>query len=427
MSDIAIRAENLSKSYQIARSTGRSSYRTLQEELVSLVKRPFNRNVAENRRETFWALKDISFEVKHGEVLGIIGRNGAGKSTLLKILSRITKPTSGRADIYGRVGSLLEVGTGFHPELTGRENVYLNGAVLGMTRRDIQKHFDEIVAFAEVEQFLDTPVKRYSSGMYMRLAFAVAAHLEPEVLVVDEVLAVGDAEFQKKCLGKMGDVAKSGRTVLFVSHNMGAMQQLCNRGIVLEHGKIAFEGEADRAIQHYTKANSDHYNKTELSDRLDRRGDGNLRFTSVEICDSKGNSIQSILSGDDIRIRVHYRCNQPSLKANVNLAFNVYNAFGVLLTNLNTRDVDKMELPIDTEGYFECSWPHFNLRTGIYNCALFCEVNGHIEDWLQSAFQLQVEDGNFHGTGLLTNREQGDVLVNYDWNAYPAVILESSR
>src|SRR5581483_8501340 len=192
-----------------------------------------------DKRETFWALKDVSFEVKVGEALGIIGRNGAGKSTLLKILSRITRPTTGYADVYGRVGSLLEVGTGFHPELTGRENIYLNGAILGMTRRDIQRRFDEIVAFAEVENFLDTPVKRYSSGMYMRLAFAVAAHLEPEILVVDEVLAVGDAEFQKKCLGKMGDVAKEGRTVLFVSHNMNAVEHLCQRVLLFQSGRLA--------------------------------------------------------------------------------------------------------------------------------------------------------------------------------------------
>ena len=227
MSDIAIRVENLGKAYKIAHNTGRGSYKTLQEDLLHLVKRPFSQNGAP-RSETFWALKEVSFEVKQGEVLGIIGRNGAGKSTLLKILSRITRPTTGYAEMHGRVGSLLEVGTGFHPELTGRENIFLNGAVLGMSRRDIQRKFDEIVQFAEVEQFLDTPVKRYSSGMYMRLAFAVAAHLEPEILVVDEVLAVGDAEFQKKSLGKMGEVAKSGRTVLFVSHNMVAVQSLCH-------------------------------------------------------------------------------------------------------------------------------------------------------------------------------------------------------
>jgi lipopolysaccharide transport system ATP-binding protein len=251
MSDIAIRVEHLGKAYQISHEQGRSRYRTLQEEIIGAIKRPFSRSA--DKRETFWALKDVSFEVKVGEALGIIGRNGAGKSTLLKILSRITRPTTGYADVYGRVGSLLEVGTGFHPELTGRENIYLNGAILGMTRRDIQRRFDEIVAFAEVENFLDTPVKRYSSGMYMRLAFAVAAHLEPEILVVDEVLAVGDAEFQNKCLGKMGDVAKEGRTVLFVSHNMSAIVSLCNRALLLENGRITVDANASQTVSSYLR------------------------------------------------------------------------------------------------------------------------------------------------------------------------------
>ncbi len=416
MPDVAIRVENLGKSYQITHST-RSGYKTLQEDLLRLLRQPFSRSAS--KRETFWALRDISFEVKDGEVLGIIGRNGAGKSTLLKILSRITKPTTGSADVYGRVGSLLEVGTGFHPELTGRENVYLNGAILGMSRREIERRFDEIVAFAEVEQFLDTPVKRYSSGMYTRLAFAVAAHLDPEILIVDEVLAVGDSKFQEKCLGKMSDVAHSGRTVLFVSHNMAAVQQLCSHGLVLEMGKTVFSGAAGEAIDYYLTSGAENIAMTDLSERRDRKGEGNLQFTAVEVCNAHGKPIQSILSGQDLLIRFQYHCNQPAARATINLAFNVYNIYGVLLTNLNTRDVDKMELPIGEVGYFECHWPHFNLRSGIYNCALFCEVNGRIEDWLQSAFQLHVEDGNFHGTGLLIGREQGDVLVDYDWAAQP--------
>src|SRR5580765_3647216 len=233
-----IRVENLSKQYTIGGPA--EPYSTLRESLVKKVKAPFNalRNGRRNGNEQFWALKDINFEVTPGEVVGIIGRNGAGKSTLLKILSRITEPTDGRIDLYGRVGSLLEVGTGFHPELTGRENIYLNGQILGMRRKEIDRQFDAIVDFAGVEQFIDTPVKRYSSGMYVRLAFAVAAHLETEILVVDEVLAVGDAEFQKKCLGKMDAVAKQGRTVLFVSHNMNAIESLCQRIAHLEQGQV---------------------------------------------------------------------------------------------------------------------------------------------------------------------------------------------
>jgi ABC-type polysaccharide/polyol phosphate transport system ATPase subunit len=258
--DVVIRVEDLSKKYLIGHELERERYVALRDVVARSAKNAWRKSVDMVRGreivigdtvEEFWALKDVSFEVKRGEVLGIIGRNGAGKSTLLKILSRITEPTEGRVTINGRVASLLEVGTGFHPELTGRENIYLNGAILGMTHAEIKRKFDEIVAFSEVEKFLDTPVKRYSSGMYVRLAFAVAAHLEPEILIVDEVLAVGDAEFQKKCLGKMGDVAKGGRTVLFVSHNLGALLGTCDTGIVLEGGKVAASGSMHEAARKY--------------------------------------------------------------------------------------------------------------------------------------------------------------------------------
>ena len=251
MSDVAIRVEGLGKQYHLGGT--RESYSTLRDQLRkwTSLRGLLHRGKRAEHRPPFWALKDVSFEVKQGEVVGIIGRNGAGKSTLLKILSRITEPTEGGADIVGRVGSLLEVGTGFHPELTGRENVYLNGAIMGMKRAEIVRKFDEIVAFAEVEKFIDTPVKHYSSGMYMRLAFAVAAHLEPEILIVDEVLAVGDAEFQKKCLGKMGDVARGGRTVLFVSHNLSAIQSLCKEAILLRQGAIDMCGLTSNIIHRY--------------------------------------------------------------------------------------------------------------------------------------------------------------------------------
>ena len=243
MSDVAIRVEGLGKQYHLGGT--REGYSTLRDQFrkwTSPCERLLRRAKRAEQRPPFWALRDVSFEVKQGQVVGIIGRNGAGKSTLLKILSRITEPTEGGADIHGRVGSLLEVGTGFHPELTGRENVYLNGAILGMGRAEIVRKFDDIIAFAEVEEFVDTPVKYYSSGMYMRLAFAVAANLEPEILVVDEVLAVGDAEFQKKCLGKMGEVAKGGRTVLFVSHNIGLILALCDSGLYMRDGQLATSG-----------------------------------------------------------------------------------------------------------------------------------------------------------------------------------------
>ena len=289
MSDIAIRVEGLSKAYQIRHSQARSSYRTLREDLIALARRPLSGGDKQSR-EQFWALDDVSFDVKHGEALGIIGRNGAGKSTLLQILSRITKPTKGTATVYGRVGSLLEVGTGFHPELTGRENIYLNGAILGMTKRDIQRHFDEIVAFAEIDQFLDTPVKRYSSGMYMRLAFAVAAHLEPEVLVVDEVLAVGDAAFQKKCLGKMSEVAQGGRTVLFVSHNMAAVQQLCERAVLLEHGQITNSGSATGVVQRYLSYAADGDALVLIDSKDHILGGDRIRVKSVELLEPANQS-----------------------------------------------------------------------------------------------------------------------------------------
>ncbi len=252
---VVISVENLGKTYRISHQAERQPYVALRDviadKFMGLFRpRPRAADISPTR-EDFWALRDVSFEVKQGEVVGIIGRNGAGKSTLLKILSRITEPTEGRVRIKGRVASLLEVGTGFHPELTGRENIYLNGAILGMSRAEIKKKFDEIVAFAEVEKFLDTPVKRYSSGMYVRLAFAVAAHLEPEILVVDEVLAVGDAEFQKKCLGKMKEVSKGGRTVLFVSHNMSTIQSLCRRGILLSKGRVGLDENAYQCVQMY--------------------------------------------------------------------------------------------------------------------------------------------------------------------------------
>jgi lipopolysaccharide transport system ATP-binding protein len=285
MSRPVIQVDNISKQYHIG--ARQQAYKTLRESLTASVKAPFKalarrKDKAERDEEsTFWALKNVSFEVQPGEVVGVIGRNGAGKSTLLKVLSRITEPTSGHADLYGRLGSLLEVGTGFHGELTGRENVYLNGAIMGMRRVQIDKHFDAIVAFAGVEKFIDTAVKHYSSGMYMRLAFAVAAHLDPEIMLVDEVLAVGDAAFQKKCLGRMGEVAKEGRTILFVSHNMGAIRALCTRGLVLHHGEVIEFGPISKAIDTYYRLSSED-DKEEVDKTLVRSGFGRVTLSSHE-------------------------------------------------------------------------------------------------------------------------------------------------
>ena len=307
MSDWIIKADGLGKRYRIQHQQERQRYRALRDVLADKARSLFQNRKSEittsNSVEDFWALRDVSFEVKPGEVVGIIGRNGAGKSTLLKLLSRITEPTAGRITLRGRVASLLEVGTGFHPELTGRENIFLNGAILGMTRAEIRRKFDEISAFAEVEKFLDTPVKRYSSGMYVRLAFAVAAHLEPEILIVDEVLAVGDAEFQKKCLGKMQDVASQGRTVLFVSHNMAAVRRLCARGILLGKGSVVTDGEINAIVDAYLNGSN-------------QAGDGAKYFfptpsdltrpffESIEVVNTAGVSRSTIMAGEPFEVSI---------------------------------------------------------------------------------------------------------------------------
>jgi len=311
MADVAIKAEGLGKRYRIGAL--REAYHTLRDAIVRAVKAPgrlLSRLGRGGERDTIWALKDVSFEVGRGEVVGVIGRNGAGKSTLLKILSRITKPTEGRAEIRGRVGSLLEVGTGFHPELTGRENIFLNGSILGMRRREIRSKFDEIVAFAEIEKFIDTPVKRYSSGMSVRLAFAVAAHLDPEILLVDEVLAVGDAAFQKKCLGKMGDVAKEGRTVLFVSHNMGAVQRLCSRVQLIDQGHLILDAATHTAVNKYMSLMESHASEGDLSELPREKVEygRELRLTRVVVVDKEGRARTSLALGAELRVLVEFEC-----------------------------------------------------------------------------------------------------------------------
>jgi lipopolysaccharide transport system ATP-binding protein len=423
MDKIVIKVENLGKLYRIGSAA--KSNQTLREVISDRVTSLFPQIKTAHklvdpsiniRADHIWALRNVCFDIKQGEVVGIIGRNGTGKSTLLKILSRITDPTEGRVVLKGRVGSLLEVGTGFHSELTGEENVYLSGTILGMSSHEISRKFAEIVDFAEMDKFIHTPVKYYSSGMFMRLAFAVAAHLEPEILLVDEVLAVGDAEFQAKCLGKMGSIASEGRTVLFVSHNMVAVQQLCQRGIVLENGQISYTGSAADAVSMYFKGSKE-IKAISLMDRTDRKGNQRLQFTEVGIYNEDGDEIHNILSGEDISIRFYYTSNEALSNASVNIAFNVRNEQGCLLTNLNSVDsgFDRF-LDIYPHGYFQCKWSDFSLRSGTYDCALFCSINGDIADWIQSAFTLQVKDGDFFHTGKLTNRNQGDVLITHSWS-----------
>ncbi len=336
MSDIAIRVQNLSKLYRIGQ---RERYYTLRDTLVNAWRAPFRYlranggqrpsgsdlqfAVRNSQSENYiWALKDVSFEVKRGEVIGIIGRNGAGKTTLLKILSRITKPTEGYAEVHGRVGTLLEVGTGFHPELTGRENIYLNGAVLGMKKRQIERKFDEIVSFAETEKFLDTPVKHYSSGMYMRLAFAVAAHLEPEILLVDEVLAVGDIAFQKKCLGKIEDVAKGGRTVLFVSHNMAAVRALCRSAIFVREGRKVCDGLVDSAIDHYLQASMGEGCSGKLHTALHRNNTGELWIDQVVLKNKSGEPVAQLRLAESFTVTIQFEIRQSARQVRIGVGFN---------------------------------------------------------------------------------------------------------
>lgn len=337
MSDVAIRVENLSKQFHIGSQA--ATYRTFREALQDTISAPFRRAASLLRgqatgvsdlNETFWALRDVSFEVKEGEVVGIIGRNGAGKSTLLKILSRITEPTEGRITLHGRVGSLLEVGTGFHPELTGRENVSLNGAILGMSRREIERKFDEIIAFAEIERFVDTPVKHYSSGMYMRLAFAVAAFLEPEILIVDEVLAVGDAAFQKKCLGKMGEVAGEGRTVLFVSHNMGAMNELCTRAIWLKSGQVQEQGTTSQVVGHYLRDGATTSSEVAFPDHA---ASDLIKFLSLELMTVEETPTYTFDVTKPIMARFGYEIGKKT--EGLELSFRVRNALGIIVFTAN--------------------------------------------------------------------------------------------
>lgn len=377
MSNVSIRCDGLSKRYRLGE---RESYKALRDVITDAAAAPFrrarsvfSRNGSSNGsirnrqsaiRDSIWALDDVSFEVPRGEVIGIIGRNGAGKSTLLKILSRITKPTRGHAEIHGRVGSLLEVGTGFHPELSGRENIYLNAAILGMRKAEVARKFDEIVAFAEVEQFIDTPVKRYSSGMYVRLAFAVAAHMETEVLLVDEVLAVGDAQFQKKCLGKMGDVAKEGRTILFVSHNMQAVQSLCGSAISIEAGRVSASGSAKSVVSAYLAGMS------ELKTRIDwpdesAPGNHEVRLTSLAVYSETGDN-GGFSSSENVNVELEFVAD--SLNSELCIGFDIVNGDGVVVLRSYQTDLPPESWPEIKLGKnkWHCEIPSGLLNAGVY-------------------------------------------------------------
>ncbi len=404
MSEVAIRVEGLGKLYRIGAS--REGYKTLRDTLTAAALRParaLRSLIAGNgarppEQETIWALKDVSFEIQRGEVVGVIGRNGAGKSTLLKILSRITEPTEGCAEIHGRVGSLLEVGTGFHGELSGRENIYLNGAILGMKRAEIDRKFDEIVAFAEVEKFIDTPVKHYSSGMYLRLAFAVAAHLDPEILLVDEVLAVGDAAFQRKCLGKMGEVARQGRTVAFISHNMAAIEDLCDRCLVVDGGMVAFEGTTQAAVSAYVRIVQRCIESVPLLAHANRTGTSRVRISSFQIESSDGRRISAAQCGDEICLVLGYTAVAGARDIDVGISF--HDEFGRTLAVLYAGYVGPTFPEIPENGHFRCVIPKLPLAPGRYRVGARVVESGREADWPRNGVGfLDVETGDFYGTG----------------------------
>ncbi len=430
MHEIAIRVEGLSKQYRIGE---RESYKALRDVITDAAASPFRRLSALRAKRngqggaesnngysplalspppspsaTIWALDDVSFEVKRGEVVGIIGRNGAGKSTLLKILSRITKPTKGRAEIQGRVGSLLEVGTGFHPELTGRENIYLNAAILGMRRAEVAKKFDEIVAFAEVEKFIDTPVKRYSSGMYVRLAFAVAAHMETEILLVDEVLAVGDVAFQKKCLGKMGDVARLGRTVLFVSHNLSAIASLCKLGLLLHDGRVSYMGHVAEAVRKYLSRPGQTLNQVIFADSPKQP----IQFLNVQV--TQANMPLEADFGHDLPILITLGVRLSEVPEDLEVSIRIINDLGIPLFTVNRSD-SCSEAVASGRVVFEVEIPAALLPSGRYfiTCGLHAQA--------RAVFDLREEciSFNVHDTGTSLARYEssatGVVLMHANW------------
>ena len=408
-SDIAVSVRGVSKSYTIAHQ--QEGHSTLAEMLLQRVRQPFR----QSSKETFWALEDISFDIQKGDVVGIIGRNGAGKSTMLKILSRITEPTSGVIDLYGRVGSLLEVGTGFHPELTGRENIYLNGQILGMRKKEIDRQFDAIVDFSGCEKFLDTPVKRYSSGMYVRLAFAVSAHLESEILIVDEVLAVGDAEFQRKCLGKMGDVATNGRTVLFVSHHMQSVQVLCTKAIYMERGKVMHFGEISTAIDHYV-ASYERFTLVNGNPDI-RPGSGEFRFTHV----APGKEVYTCAEEKTVRFTITRR--RP-FEGKFFVSAHVVNSIGFIVAQCDSRMVSMwLDSEDEQQGCmtFHTPW----LKPGCYRIEMFICSAGIIDRFDEACRWEVLPLLPYAVTGNDETLAYGVVLPDFTFSRMPSLEMKA--
>jgi lipopolysaccharide transport system ATP-binding protein len=406
-----IAIDSLSKQYRIG---GPQQHASLRERLVEFARKPFAVRRTEN--QTIWALRDVSFHAEEGEVVGIIGRNGAGKSTLLKILSKITYPTSGSVKVRGRVASLLEVGTGFHDELTGRENIYLNGSILGMRKREVDQHFDAIAAFSGVEQFIDTPIKRYSSGMRLRLGFAVAAHLDPDVLIVDEVLAVGDAGFQKKCIKAMEGLRKSGRTVLFVSHNLAAVENLCSRGIWIDTGRIRMDGAAKDVIVNYMGSFAgEQASGSDLTMNEDRLGTGEIRYTKLEYLGPDGTPCAMTRSGDPLVIRFHYRAQKTILGPS--FGFRLYTEMGTLVTEtnhiLNGVHIPKVE---PGDGYIEVEIDSLNLIPGQYLFSLWITAPDGVPVYDGDVrASLEVEVADVYRSGRMLSSKHGLVYFPQRW------------
>lgn len=429
MADIAIKVDRLSKRYRIGVKEERAD--TFVGSVVNFLKSPgrnfrrlqnltnFKEDGAAAPQDVIWALREVSFEVRQGEVIGVIGRNGAGKSTLLKILSRITYPTSGRIELMGRVASLLEVGTGFHQDLTGRENIYLNGTILGMTKAEIDKKFDEIVDFSGIEKFIDTPVKRYSSGMGVRLAFSVAAHLEPEILLVDEVLAVGDAEFQKKCLGKMGEVASEGRTVLFVSHNMATVSNLCAKTLVFGGGKIAFEGPTPEGIARYMDLMAgSHAGEIDVRDHPARKAGSQKVFSKIRFLDPDGNLTTGFLPGHKFTIEFVIAPGVNIPQPHFGIGFD--DSFGTRVFSLITQ-YSGIYLPgLKGEEIIRCTIEQLPLAPGTYTLSLSAGTfQVPLMDAIENAVRFEVLQHDFFGSGKLPYANLGSVLIRSDWKSHP--------
>jgi lipopolysaccharide transport system ATP-binding protein len=424
MSQTVIKVENLGKAYRIGMKEQKSE--TLIGAFISTIKKPFKnfRNLNNlkkfNKKEEediFWANRNISFDVKDGEVLGIIGKNGAGKSTLLKLLSRITEPTEGRIEIIGKVSSLLEVGTGFNPDLTGKENVYLNGTILGLSKKQIDASYNEIVEFSGIEKFMETPVKRYSSGMKVRLAFAVAAHLDPEILIIDEVLAVGDSEFQKKCLGKVHSIAsKEGRTVLFVTHDMAAIKALCTRALLLQKGTIVKEGNPTEVVDYYLQNATTFSEHSFYIDTSKRNGNGKFQVTGLDFLNSKMEKVNVLESGMDLNIKVSYQCFEKGVNPVINLI--IRNNFQTEIVNLLSRVSHKGVLKLNDEGYIICHIPKLPLMQGRYSIDVIMKYDFELTDEVSNIITIDVEKGDFYGTGKIVESMKDGILINHSWQTF---------